>query len=69
MLRCESMRVKSIRHHVIDNLSGTDTVKRPYTSSCRNSIDFDEMAGGLNKRRMIQTAVFKELMKVCHAYE
>ncbi|GAU98349.1 hypothetical protein RvY_09507 [Ramazzottius varieornatus] len=32
--------------------------------SVRNSIDFDEMAGGLNKRRMIQTAVFKELMKL-----
>lgn len=34
-------------------------------------IDFDEMAGGLNKRRMIQSAVFKELVKVnlrslCH---
>jgi signal recognition particle subunit SRP54 len=27
-------------------------------------IDFDEMAGGLNKRRMIQSAVFKELVKV-----
>lgn len=31
----------------------------------RNVIDFDEMAGGLNKRRMIQSAVFKELVKVC----
>lgn len=30
----------------------------------RNVIDFDEMAGGLNKRRMIQSAVFKELVKV-----
>lgn len=30
----------------------------------RTVIDFDEMAGGLNKRRMIQSAVFKELMKV-----
>nr|CAH7750857.1 unnamed protein product [Callosobruchus chinensis] len=30
----------------------------------RAVIDFDEMAGGLNKRRMIQSAVFKELMKV-----
>ena len=27
-------------------------------------IDFDEMAAGLNKRRMIQSAVFKELVKV-----
>ena len=27
-------------------------------------IDFDEMAAGLNKRKMIQTAVFKELVKV-----
>lgn len=27
-------------------------------------IDFDDMAGGLNKRRMIQSAVFKELVKV-----
>jgi signal recognition particle subunit SRP54 len=27
-------------------------------------IDFEEMAGGLNKRKMIQTAVFKELVKV-----
>jgi len=31
---------------------------------CRSVIDFDEMAAGLNKRRMIQTAVFKELAKV-----
>ena len=32
----------------------------------RAVIDFDEMAGGLNKRRMIQTAVFKELVKVIY---
>ena len=32
---------------------------------CRSVIDFDEMAAGLNKRRMIQSAVFKELVKVC----
>nr|CAH7750850.1 unnamed protein product [Callosobruchus chinensis] len=32
----------------------------------RAVIDFDEMAGGLNKRRMIQSAVFKELMKIIH---
>ena len=31
---------------------------------CRSVIDFDEMAGGLNKRRMIQSSVFKELVKV-----
>lgn len=30
----------------------------------KNVIDFDEMAAGLNKRRMIQTAVFKELVKL-----
>ncbi|KAL1398761.1 hypothetical protein pipiens_008706 [Culex pipiens pipiens] len=30
----------------------------------KSVIDFDEMAGGLNKRRMIQTAVFKELVKL-----
>lgn len=30
----------------------------------KSVIDFDEMAGGLNKRRMIQSAVFKELVKV-----
>ncbi|XP_065200402.1 signal recognition particle subunit SRP54 [Planococcus citri] len=30
----------------------------------RSVIDFDEMAGGLNKRRMIQSAVFKELIKL-----
>lgn len=30
----------------------------------RSSIDFDEMAGGLNKRRMIQTVVFMALMKL-----
>lgn len=34
----------------------------------RTVIDFDDMAGGLNKRRMIQTAVFKELVKVCFFY-
>ena len=32
----------------------------------RSVIDFDEMAAGLNKRRMIQSAVFKELVKVCN---
>jgi len=30
----------------------------------RSVIDFNDMAGGLNKRRMIQSAVFKELVKV-----
>ncbi|CAK9807359.1 Signal recognition particle 54 kDa protein [Anthophora retusa] len=30
----------------------------------RRVIDFDDMAGGLNKRRMIQSAVFKELVKL-----
>lgn len=30
----------------------------------RSVIDFDEMAAGLNKRKMIQSAVFKELVKV-----
>lgn len=30
----------------------------------RSVIDFDEMAGGLNKRRMIQSSVFKELVKL-----
>ncbi|CAL4087086.1 unnamed protein product, partial [Meganyctiphanes norvegica] len=30
----------------------------------RTAIDFEEMAGGLNKRRMIQTTVFKELVKL-----
>lgn len=30
----------------------------------KSVIDFEEMAGGLNKRRMIQSAVFKELVKV-----
>ncbi|RXG56481.1 Signal recognition particle 54 kDa protein [Armadillidium vulgare] len=30
----------------------------------RSTIDFDEMAGGLNKRRMIQTTVFRELVKL-----
>lgn len=34
----------------------------------RSVIDFDEMAGGLNKRRMIQSAVFKELIKVCISF-
>lgn len=33
----------------------------------RAVIDFEEMAGGLNKRRMIQSAVFKELVKVLSA--
>jgi len=30
----------------------------------RSVIDFNDMAGGLNKRRMIQSAVFKELVKL-----
>ena len=30
----------------------------------KKTIDFEEMAGGLNKRKMIQTTVFKELIKV-----
>ncbi|XP_038074759.1 signal recognition particle 54 kDa protein-like [Patiria miniata] len=30
----------------------------------KSVIDFEEMAGGLNKRKMIQTAVFKELVKL-----
>ena len=34
----------------------------------KSVIDFDDMAGGLNKRRMIQSAVFKELIKVYTCY-
>jgi signal recognition particle GTPase len=34
----------------------------------RSVIDFDEMAGGLNKRRMIQTAVYRELVKVVFVF-
>lgn len=30
----------------------------------RSAIDLEEMASGLNKRKMIQHAVFKELVKV-----
>lgn len=30
----------------------------------RAVIDFEDMAGGLNKRRMIQSAVFKELVRL-----
>lgn len=32
----------------------------------KSVIDFNAMAGGINKRRMIQSAVFKELTKVLH---
>lgn len=35
----------------------------------RQVIDFEDMAGGLNKRRMIQSAVFKELVKVGLSFE
>ena len=30
----------------------------------RSAINFDEMAGGMNKRRLIQRAVFTELTKL-----
>lgn len=30
----------------------------------RKTLDFDEMAGGVNKRRLIQRCVFTELMKL-----
>lgn len=30
----------------------------------RKTIDFDEMTGGVNKRRLIQRGVFKELLKL-----
>lgn len=33
----------------------------------KQAIDFDEMAGGLNKRKMIQSAVFKELVNLVDA--
>lgn len=33
----------------------------------KNAIDFDDMAGGLNKRKMIQSAVFKELVNLVDA--
>ena len=33
----------------------------------RNVINFEEMAAGLNKRRIIQRAVFQELCAVCGA--
>jgi len=41
-------------------------IKNIFSPDCfRSIIDFDEMAGGLNKRRMIQSSVYKELVKVC----
>lgn len=33
----------------------------------RSAIDFDDMAGGLNKRKMIQSAVFKGLVELVDA--
>lgn len=35
----------------------------------RSAIDFDDMAAGLNKRRMIQHAVFQELCKVAKVWK
>ena len=32
----------------------------------RSALEFDEMATGLNKRRVIQSAVFRELVKVAY---
>merc|ERR1711935_681771 len=31
----------------------------------KGQIDLEEMGSGLNKRRVIQTAVYKELVKIC----
>lgn len=47
-------------------LEGDINVKlvKKLRENVRSVIDFDEMAAGLNKRRMIQTAVFKELVKL-----
>lgn len=36
----------------------------PAFPELRSAIDLEEMASGLNKRKMIQHAVFKELVKV-----
>ena len=33
-------------------------------SNVRDAIDFEEMAAGLNKRRIIQSTVFNELCRV-----
>ncbi|MEQ2178807.1 Signal recognition particle, partial [Goodea atripinnis] len=35
----------------------------------KSAIDLEEMASGLNKRRMIQHAVFKELVKLAYYYQ
>ena len=48
---------------VIDKLTN-NSYRQTGSALLRSVIDFDEMAGGLNKRRMIQSAVFKELVKV-----
>ena len=31
----------------------------------KKQIDLDDMGSGLNKRRVIQTAVYKELVRIC----
>lgn len=50
-------------------LSVSQYVKKFFFKFCsivlRAAIDLEEMASGLNKRRMIQHSVFKELVKVC----
>ena len=38
-------------------------------TNIKAQIDIENMASGLNKRRMIQAAVFKELVKVSGSYQ
>jgi len=51
---CKALLESDVNIHLVKKLR--DSVK--------SSIDFEEMAGGLNKRKMIQSAVYRELVKL-----
>merc|ERR1712168_1429798 len=51
---CKALLEADVNIHLVQKLR----------SSVKSSIDFEEMAGGLNKRKMIQSAVYRELVKL-----
>ena len=45
--------------------SSSELLVKQLKDGVKAQIDLEDMGSGLNKRRVIQTAVYKELVKIC----
>ena len=68
---CYTQVLQSMLSEIVRALLEADVnikLVKKLRENVRGAIDFEEMASGLNKRKMIQSAVFQELVKVTLSY-